>query len=151
MLGLAGQAACFLLLWLLRNPYASVAVIVALGVCNTLSFTALVSALQERSRGAIKGRIVAVRNLTVGVLAALLIPLVTRAQVHSTGDALLATFAIFAAFAAATAALSSRALFGAALLGGRSETEEQVELRHPAARRQDEVDARQAVVPVVDP
>lgn len=117
LVGLFGQSSCFLILCLLRNPYFSIATILSLGVLNTLSFTSFVSALQRRSKGPIKGRIVALRNLCTGLLATLLIPLVTYAQKFSTVSALQTSAVILLAFASLTLVLSWNRMFGESLLG----------------------------------
>ena len=116
-LGQAGQAVCFLILCAVRNPYLATGVIIIFGLLNTLSFTSFISTLQQRSKGPIKGRVVAARNFATGALAMALFPLVTYAQRSDTAYGLVAAGVIMGVFALATFILGSRRGYGPHFLG----------------------------------
>jgi MFS family permease len=115
-LGQAGQAACFLALGYFHHPVISCVLIIIFGVLNTLSYTSLVSTLQARCVGPIKGRIVAVRNLATGITGFMVIPVITWSQKSSTQAALWSASFILGLCAISSVVLGSHRMFGARFL-----------------------------------
>nr|WP_281377009.1 MFS transporter [Deinobacterium chartae] len=117
LLGLAAQAAAFALLAAYAGPLPGSVVMFALGLANALSLTVFMSHLQRRSRGPIKGRIGSLRQMTLSLLGALVLPgvgwVLGRWGVES---ALLAAAGLMALYLVLLAVLSTRALFGPGLL-----------------------------------
>ncbi|HYF63110.1 MAG TPA: MFS transporter [Herpetosiphonaceae bacterium] len=115
-IGTACQAAFFLALSGLRNPYATTLVMAGFGLSNTISLTLFLSQLQKRAQRTMKGRIASTRYLVLSLQAGLFIPIVGQAQARSLAAGLLAAGLICAAFSLAVFVLSRPRFFGGALL-----------------------------------
>ncbi|MGK5730445.1 MFS transporter [Streptomyces sp. URMC 124] len=96
--GLAGQALCFAALAAGPGGPAVIALALALGACNTVSWTTVTTALQLRAGKAVRGRIGTARNLVTAGVSAALVPLVSRLEQRSLGFALLAGAVVVAAY-----------------------------------------------------
>lgn len=116
-IGLSAQAVLFSSLAVAEDHYITVIIILGLGAMSAFSLAILLSTLQRRSQGPIRGRIASVRNLALAILCALLIPVVTNVLEVSLNRGLLVSAAICAAFGLVTLVLSRHRFFGKDLLG----------------------------------
>lgn len=96
--GLVGQALCFATLAATTSGAATVVLALALGACNTMSWTAVTTTLQLRAGRSVRGRIGTARNLITAAVCAPMVPLVSRVEHGSLGMALLASGAIVAVY-----------------------------------------------------
>jgi MFS family permease len=118
--GIGGQAACFALLCAAPAAWLSVPLAFGIGAFNTISWTVVMTTLQLRARGPVKGRIATVRNLVTAVISVALVPVVTRLHGVSLELALLASGAVCFAFALVAIVLGRRSALGSQLLGERA-------------------------------
>ncbi|QLE70741.1 MFS transporter [Streptomyces rectiverticillatus] len=96
--GLAGQALCFAALAAGPGGPVVIGLALALGACNTVSWTTVTTALQLRAGKAVRGRIGTARNLVTAGVSAALVPVVSRLEQRSPGFALLAGAVVIAAY-----------------------------------------------------
>ena len=127
MVGIGGQALCFTLLGFFSNQWLTILLCFGLGAFNTISWTVLMTTLQLRIRGAIKGRIGITRNLLTSLITAISIPFIASATNSSLNWALLLSGAICLGFAVLALVLGSPRFLGWRLLG-----EEPVAATNPA-------------------
>jgi MFS family permease len=126
VVGIGGQAACFALLGIVPEARLSLPVALALGACNTVSWTVVMTTLQLRVGKRVKGRIGTARNLLTALLTMALIPLVSTLQAASLDWALLASGGICLVFALIAVVFGSARRAGVALLGARAQLPEAV-------------------------
>ena len=100
VIGIGGQAVCFVLLGLLREPSITLPLAFGLGAFNTISWTVVTTTLQLRVRKTIKGRIGTARNLLTALITVGLVPLVSALQAASLEWALLMSGAVCLMFVA---------------------------------------------------
>lgn len=106
---LSAQLACFALLAVNRDLPVLMAAMAVLGVANTLSITIFGTALQVRSKGPIKGRISAFRNLLTAVIVTVTLPLLAGLTDQSgVRPAILLTTGIIAVFVLGAALATHR-------------------------------------------
>jgi MFS family permease len=117
IVGIGGQALCFALLGVVPFTWALPVLAFGIGACNTVSWTVVMTTLQLRARGPVKGRIATVRNLVTAVISIALVPVVTRMQDVSLDAALIASGAVCLAFALVALILGRPRALGPQLLG----------------------------------
>lgn len=117
LISIGGQALAFALLGLSRDPWLTLALVFAIGACNTISLTVLTTTLQLRVRGPVKGRIGTTRNLLAAVVTAALVPLVSATSETSLAWALVVSGGVCLAYTLITLVLGSVRALGAGLLG----------------------------------
>jgi MFS family permease len=117
IVGIGGQAACFALLGVVPSTAALLLLAFGVGACNTISWTVVMTTLQLRARGPVKGRIATVRNLLTAVISIALVPLVTRMQGVSLEAALIASGVVCLAFALVALIVGRPRSLGTQLLG----------------------------------
>jgi MFS family permease len=117
IIGIGGQAACFALLGVVPFTWALLVLAFGVGAFNTVSWTVVMTTLQLRARGPVKGRIATVRNLLTAVISIALVPLITRMQDASLDVALIASGAVCLAFALVAVILGRPRALGPQLLG----------------------------------
>jgi hypothetical protein len=100
VVGIGGQAVCFVMLGLLREPSITLPLAFGLGAFNTISWTVVTTTLQLRVRKTIKGRIGTARNLLTALITVGLVPLVSALQAASLEWALLMSGAVCLMFVA---------------------------------------------------
>lgn len=117
VLGIAGQGACFALIGALPIACLAVPLAFGIGAFNTISWTVVMTTLQLRAKGPVKGRIATVRNLITAVISVSLVPVMTRMQTISFGGALLASGVVCGGFALVAIVVGAPRALGARLLG----------------------------------
>ncbi|WP_054950387.1 MFS transporter [Numidum massiliense] len=118
VIGVGGQAVCFLLLGLTDQTWLTLGLTFGIGACNTISWTVLMTTLQLRVQGRpIKGRIGTARNLLTSVTAAALVPLVSKTLDFSLEWAFILSGGICLAFTAIAIVFGLSRVLGANLLG----------------------------------
>jgi MFS transporter len=115
--GIGGQGACFALLCAVPLAWVSLPLAFGIGAFNTISWTVVMTTLQLRARGPVKGRIATVRNLITAVISITLVPVITRLQGASLDGALLASGAVCFAFALVAIVIGRAGALGSQLLG----------------------------------
>jgi MFS family permease len=117
IVGIGGQAICFVLLGLTEQPWLTVVLSLGLGAFNTISWTVVMTTLQLRLGGPVQGRIGTARSLLTAVLTVMLVPLVSSTQAISLEWALVMTGAVCLGFAAIAVIFGLTRAAEAGLLG----------------------------------
>jgi hypothetical protein len=117
VIGIGGQAAAFALLGLQRDTLLTLPLAFALGACNTISWTVVVTSLQLRVGKHVKARIGTARNLLTALITVGLVPLVSTLQLASLEWALFLSAGVCLAFALVAVVLGHTRVLGTALLG----------------------------------
>lgn len=113
----AGQAVAFLMLAASPSIFLAATSVVLMAIFNTVSLTNLMTRLALRSKGPIKGRVSALRQLVLSAMAGALIPLVSQPMNLSVTWGLIAVAGLLFLFAAAALLLTRRFAFGEQLFG----------------------------------
>jgi MFS transporter, DHA3 family, macrolide efflux protein len=82
LLGIGGQALCFIGLWSVEPPVAMLALAVLLGIFNTISWTTAVTALQLNAPADMRGRLAVARAALTAVIMVPVVPLVALLGRH---------------------------------------------------------------------
>jgi MFS transporter, DHA3 family, macrolide efflux protein len=82
LLGISGQALCFIGLWSVEPPGAMLALAVLLGIFNTISWTTAVTALQLQAPAHMRGRLAVARAALTAVIMVPIVPLVAELARH---------------------------------------------------------------------
>jgi len=110
--GLLVEAIAFALICISRNPITTFAIMLIIGAANSFSVTIFNSNLQQRSKGAIKGRVGSAKNLIVSCLTIILIPIISHLHDISIVYGLMASSGIIFIYAALSFALGRKAFLG---------------------------------------
>jgi hypothetical protein len=117
LVGLGGQGVALMAMGQVSHAWTTVALAFLAGATNTISVTVLVTTLQLRLQGPIKGRISSVRNLLTAAIATMVVPIFTALEGRSLALALGASGLVCFVFTAGVWILGHRRVLGARLLG----------------------------------
>lgn len=117
LMGLGGQATCFLAMAISGDGVASIMFMFGIGAMNGISSVVLLSALQERIAGNFRGRIASLRNLFLAGIGAGVIPLVSQVESRSLAAALVASAVVGLGFWLIALLAAHPGRYGAAMLG----------------------------------
>jgi hypothetical protein len=91
LIGITGQGIALALMGESHHAWLTVGLSFVIGTMNSISASVLLTALQLRLKGPIKGRIASVRNLLTAAVSALMIPIFTHIEARSLSLALAAS------------------------------------------------------------